>query len=49
MRLFQINTKVSKSAPKVARYYKMSDYEAVIDKMWEMYHNKEIIDFEIIR
>lgn len=49
MVLFQINTRSHKTAPKVARYFKMDEYNVVIQKFQEMLRNGEIFDFEVIK
>jgi len=48
MELFQVNINKTATSGKTAHYYKMSDYNVVIQKIQGQLRNGEIHDFEVI-
>lgn len=48
MQLFQINISKSATSGKSAHYYRMTDYNVVIQNMQEQLRNGEIFDYEVI-
>jgi len=48
MKLFQINISETATSGKSAHYYKVDDYNIVLQKMQSMLRNGEIFDFEVI-
>ena len=48
MKLFQINISKTATSGKSAHYYKVDDYNIVLQKMQAMLRDGEIFDFEVI-